>query len=293
MEIRVLNYFVETARQNSMTKAAKKLHLTQPTLSKQLKNLEDELGKKLFTRSKYNINLTPEGEILYKRAVDILSLVNKTENEFRAMNNFNGGDLHIGCAESYGITDIAKTIKSLTEKYPNIRFHLYSGNFQTVTEKLNNGLLEFAVTVQSVDTSTYNTVDLSHRDTWGILMRKDSPLSDKTSIELGTLAQIPLIISRQGFSDEMPNELKNMQDKMNILGTYDLIYNASIFVKQGLGYAFCLDNLVSIGSESELTFVPVTPAISSPLRLIWLSNQALSQTGELFLQELTNSPFIR
>ncbi|MBD3948498.1 LysR family transcriptional regulator [Tuanshanicoccus lijuaniae] len=288
MEIRVLNYFVETANHKSMTKAAKKLHVTQPTLSKQLKDLEEELGRKLFNRSKYSINLTPEGEILYKRAVDILSIVDKTEAEFKSMNDFNGGDIHIGCAESYGITVIAETIKALTKKYPNVRFHLYSGNFQTVTEQLNNGLLDFAITVQDVNTSLYNSLTLPYTDKWGLLMRRDSSLAANTSIQLGELANIPLIISRQGFSDEMPNELKNMQANLNIIGTYDLLYNASLFVKQGLGYAFCFDKLVDTSLESELLFVPIEPVISSPMRIIWPINQTLSKSTTLFFEELKN-----
>ncbi|MBR7927396.1 LysR family transcriptional regulator [Aerococcaceae bacterium zg-ZUI334] len=289
MEIRVLKYFVETANHKSMTKAAKKLHVTQPTLSKQLKDLEEELGQKLFTRSKYNTNLTPEGEILYKRALDILSIVDKTEAEFQSMNDFNGGDLHIGCAESYGITIIAETIKALMTKYPNVHFHLYSGNFQTVTEKLNNGLLDFAITVQNVDTSLYNTFTLPYKDQWGILMRRDSPFANQDTIKLSDLTKMPLIISRQGFSDEMPNELKNMQTNLTIIGTYDLLYNASLFVKQGLGYAFCFDKLVDTSSKSELVFVPVEPVISSPMRIIWPINQTLSKSTELFFDELINS----
>ncbi|MBK0347733.1 LysR family transcriptional regulator [Aerococcaceae bacterium zg-ZJ1578] len=289
MEIRVLKYFVETANHKSMTKAAKKLHVTQPTLSKQLKDLEEELGQKLFARSKYNTNLTPEGEILYKRALDILSIVDKTEAEFQSMNDFNGGDLHIGCAESYGITIIAETIKTLMTKYPNVRFHLYSGNFQTVTEKLNNGLLDFAITVQNVDTSLYNTFTLPYKDQWGILMRRDSPFANQDTIKLSDLTKMPLIISRQGFSDEMPNELKNMQKNLTIIGTYDLLYNASLFVKQGLGYAFCFDKLVDTSSKSGLVFVPVEPVISSPMRIIWSVNQTLSKSTELFFDELINS----
>lgn len=293
MEIRVLNYFVETARQKSMTKAARKLHVTQPTLSKQLKDLENELGQKLFTRSNYNINLTPEGEILYKRAIDILTIVDKTAAEFKSMNDFNGGDLHIGCAESYGITIIAKVLKSLTKKYPNIKFHLYSGNFQTVTEKLNNGLLDFSIIVQTADTAAFNSLRLPYMNTWGILMPKDSYLADKATLSVKDISELPLIISRQGFSDEMPNELKNMQSKMNIIGTYDLLYNASLFVSEGLGYALCFSDLVDTSSESNLAFKEITPPISSPMKIIWSSNQRLSQSAELFLEELKNTTLLK
>lgn len=289
MEIRVLNYFVETAHQKSITKAAEKLHVTQPTLSKQLKDLEGELGQKLFTRSNYSIHLTSEGELLYKRAVDILSIVDKTEHEFKSMKDFNGGDLHMGCAESYGITIIAKAIKALTEEYANIRFHLYSGNFQMVTGQLNSGLLDFAVTVQHVDTSAFNSLSLPYMDKWGILMRKDSDLAQKTTVSIHDISKLPIIVSRQGFSDEMPNELRNMQSTMNIIGTYDLIYNASIFVKEGLGYAFCFNKLIDTSTESELVFKEISPSISSPMKIIWSGKQKLSKSAELFLEELKNS----
>ena len=288
MEIRVLKYFVETAKQKSMTKAAKKLYVTQPTLSKQLKDLEDELGQKLFTRSNYSVNLTAEGEVLYKRAVDILSIVSKTEAEFKTMNDFNGGDLHLGCAESYGITIVAKTIKNLTEKYHNIKFHLHSGNFQTVIEKLNYGVLDFAITVQDIDTFSFNSLSLPYTDTWGILMRRDSDLANKTEISIEDISKLSLIISSQGFSEEMPNELKNIQSTMNIVGTYDLIYNASIFVKEGLGYAFCFDKLVDTSMDSGLVFKKISPTISSPMKIVWLGNQILSKTAELFLEYLKN-----
>ncbi|KRM65847.1 LysR family transcriptional regulator [Ligilactobacillus agilis] len=285
MEIRVLKHFVEMANQQNMTKAAKKLHLTQPTLSKQLKDLESELGQKLFNRSNHSINLTPEGKILYKRALDILEIVQKTKTEFQAMSAFNGGDLYIGCAESYGITIIAKAVKVLKQKYPNIKFHIYSGNFQTVVERLNNGLLDFAVTVQSLDTSSFNSLSLPYLDTWGLLMRRDSPLAAKNNVSIADISKLPLIISRQGFSDEMPNDLKSIQAHLNIVGTYDLLYNASLFVKEGLGYALCFKHLVNTNA-SELIFKEITPTISSPMKIIWSRNQTLSKTATLLLTEL-------
>ena len=155
MELRVLRYFVEAAKEESMTHAALKLHVTQPTLSKQIKELEEELGQKLFVRGNYSIRLTPEGEILYKRARDILDMVDLTTSEFASMNEFNGGDLYLGCAESEGITLVAKAVKKLQEEYDHLHFHLYSGNAETVCERLDKGLLDFAVVVQNVDLSKY------------------------------------------------------------------------------------------------------------------------------------------
>ncbi|MBU0278977.1 MULTISPECIES: LysR family transcriptional regulator [unclassified Gemella] len=289
MEIRVLRYFIEIAKEKNITKAAKNLHVTQPTISRQLKDLEEELQQKLFNRLNHSIQLTTEGEIFYKRALDIIDIVDKTTAEFHTMNKFNGGELHIGCAESYGITTIAKTIKSLNQKYPNIKFHLYSGNYQTVTEKLDKGILDFAITVQSVDTSNYKYKELPYKDIWGILMRKDSPIAKKEKITIPEIANLPLIISRQGFSDEMPNELKEMKDKINIVGTYDLLYNASLFVKENLGYALCFNKLVDVSQQSDLCFKEIEPRFSSPMKIIWSNKKLLSQSASLFLEELNKT----
>jgi DNA-binding transcriptional LysR family regulator len=286
MELRVLRYFVEAAREGSMTNAAQKLHVTQPTLSKQIKDLEEELGQKLFVRGSYNIRLTTEGELLYKRALDILDMVDLTEAEFASMNDFNGGDLYLGCAESDGISLLAKAAKQLREQYKNLHFHLYSGNAETVCERLDKGLLDFAVVVQNIDLSKYAYLDLPVTDTWGLIMRKDSPMVSKAEIPIEELANLPLIVSRQGATNEMPEWLQKNYDRLNIVATYDLIFNASILVREGLGYALGFDKLVNTGAESILCFRPIIPAITSPMRLIWRKEQRFSKAAELFLEEV-------
>jgi DNA-binding transcriptional LysR family regulator len=286
MEIRVLRYFVEAAREGSMTGAAAKLHVTQPTLSKQIKELEEELGQKLFIRGNYNIHLTPEGEILYKRALDILDMVDLTEAEFASMNAFNGGNLYLGCAESDGISLLAKVAKKLRSENENLHFHLYSGNAETVCERLDKGLLDFAVVVQNINLSKYAYFDLPVMDTWGLIMRKDSPMISKTEIHIEELAKLPLIVSRQGATNEMPEWLQKNYDRLNIVATYDLIFNASILVREGLGYALGFDKLVNTGSESILCFRPITPVVTSPMRLIWRKEQRYSRAAELFFEEV-------
>jgi DNA-binding transcriptional LysR family regulator len=277
---------VEAAREESMTGAAAKLYVTQPTLSKQIKELEEELGQKLFVRSNYNIRLTPEGEILYKRALDILEMVDLTTMEFASMNAFNGGDIYIGCAESDGMSLIAKAAKQLQTKYENLHFHLYSGNAESVCERLNKGLLDFAVVVQNIDLSKYAYLDLPVTDTWGLIMRKDSPMVSKAEIPIEELASLPLIVSRQGATNEMPEWLQKNYDRLNIVATYDLIFNASILVREGLGYALGFDKLVNTGAESILCFRPIKPVITSPMRLIWRKEQQYSKAAELFFESL-------
>lgn len=286
MEIRVLRYFVEAAKERSMTGASRKLHVTQPTLSKQIKELEEELGQKLFIRGNYNIHLTPEGEILYKRALDILEMVDLTTSEFASMNEFNGGDIYIGCAESEGITLLAKAAKKLQAKQDNLHFHMYSGNAETVCERLDKGLLDLAVVVQNIDLSKYSYLDLSIKDTWGLIMRKDSPMVSKAKIPIENLIGIPLIVSRQGVTNEMPEWLQKNYDRLNIVATYDLIFNASILVREGVGYALGFDKLVNTGAESIVCFRPIEPTITSPMRLIWRKEQQFSRAAELFLEKV-------
>ena len=287
MELRVLRYFAETAKEGSMTNAALKLHVTQPTLSKQIKDLEDELGQKLFVRGNYKLRMTAEGEILYKRAVDILDMVDMTVSEFSSMKDFNGGNLYLGCAESEGIALLAKAAKQLLEEYGNLYFHLYSGNAETVCQRLDKGLLDFAFVVQNIDLSKYEYLDLPVADKWGLIMRKDSPMVSKTSVTVEELTGLPLIVSRQGPTSEMPQWLKKNYSKLNIAATYDLIFNASVLVKEGLGYALGFDRLVNTGADSVLCFRPIEPEITSPMRMIWRKEQKFSKAAGIFLGKVT------
>lgn len=283
MDIKVLKYFVESARKNSISKAANELNLTQPTLSRQLKDLEFELGYKLFVRTNYNIVLTKEGEILYKRACDILDLFDKTKKEFESLKAFNGGDVYIGCAETIGISKIAKVAKKLQKH--NIKFHLFSGNYESVLEKLNNSLIDFAVIIQDFNVDDFSFVDLKHSDDWGILAKKSSKLSKRDFIEAWDLFNIPLIISRQGFTQELPDILRQNKDRLNVVATYDLLFNAAMFVKQGLGYALCINNLIN---DEQMCFIPLKPKVSSHLKLIY-KNDKLSKPATIFLNELKKS----
>ena len=178
MEIRVLRYFLEVAREGSVTHAAQRLHISQPALSKPIKDLEAELGKKLFVRSSFSVRLTDEGMLLHRRAEDILDMVDKTADEFRSLGQITGGDIHIGCAESDSIKHLARRMKAIQGQYPGIRVHLYSGDTDDLSERLDRGLLDFAVIAQAVDLSKYNYLELPGADTWGVVMRKDAPLPD-------------------------------------------------------------------------------------------------------------------
>ena len=286
MELRVLRYFLEAAREGNVTHAAQRLHVSQPTLSRQLKDLEDELGKKLFTRSNYSIKLTEEGILLRKRAEDILEMADKTLAEFKALDEVNGGDIHIGCAESNGIAPFIRVIQKLKEKYPRIRYHFYSSGTDAVNERLDRGLLDFAIIIQEVDLEKYNYLKMPSQDHWGLIMRKDHPLANHSCIHLNDLTEIPLILSRQAMREEMLRWFGEAQDKLNIVATYDLLFNTSIMVRENFGCVLGFDGLVYTGPDSDLCFRPLEPTLTSPMYIIWKKYQVFSPAASLLLEEL-------
>ena len=287
MEIRVLKYFLAVARDGSITKAANSLHLTQPTLTRQLQDLEKELGQKLLVRG----TLTPEGIIFKKRAEEIVEMVEKTENEFRSLSDTISGDIYIGGGETDSMKYIAKIMKEIQDEYPQVKFHIYSGNAEDVTEKLDKGLLDFGVLIQPIDLSKYDYITLPEKDVWGVISRKDSPLAEKEVITLEDLIDIPLLASRQmspkysrdsGFLDWFGEKF----DNLNIVATYNLVYNAAIMVKAGVGAAVTLDKLVNTSADSELCFRPLSPKLESGLDIVWKKNQVFSPAAKLFLDKL-------
>lgn len=286
MEIRVLRYFLEVAREGSVTHAAERLHISQPTLSKQLKDLEYELGKKLFVRSSFSVRLTEEGMLLRKRAEDILDMVDKTTAEFKALDEVTGGDIHIGCAESDGIRHLAQRVKAVQAQVPGIRVHLYSGDTNDLSERLDQGLLDFAVIAQAVDLSKYNYLELPGMDTWGVLMRKDAPLAQKKAVCIDDLLELPLIVSRQGLREDIPKLFGESVDRLHITATLNLTYNGSILAREGLGYVLTFDKLVDTSEQSELCFRPLAPTLETKLYVVWKKYQVFSPAAELLLDEI-------
>lgn len=291
MDIRVLRYFLEIARERNITAASGFLHVTQPTLSRQIKNLEEELGQKLFIRGSHSMKLTPEGMILRKRAQEIISMVDKTEAEFRSMESTVGGDVYIGSGETRAVYDVAQIARELRVDYPGIHYHLYSGNSQDVTERLDKGLLDFGILIQPADISKYDYINMPVRDRWGVLMRRDSILAEKKTIRKEDLLSLPLICSRQAISGERDgNEFTQWFgedfDKLDIVTTFNLIYNASMMVEAGVGYAITIDKLVNTTESSGLCFRPLEPCLEAGLNIIWKKQQILSSAAQLFLDKL-------
>ncbi len=285
MELRVLEYFVEAAREEHITRAAARLHVSQPALSKQIQSLELEIGHKLFNRSG-RTELTPEGRLFLRRAEDILEMVHKTKLEFETLSDSIVGDVHIGCAESDSIKHLARAIKRLQQTYPHIRYHLYSGNCEDLFHRLDGGLLDFSVTLQSVDIAKYDSVTLPTPDVWGVLMRRDSPLAVKQSITVDDLRELPLICSREAMNDEYLQWFGGEFKKFRVVITYNLLYNAAIMVREGLGYALSLDRLADTREGSELCFRPLEPRLISTLSLIWRKDRLLSTAASIFLREM-------
>lgn len=286
MEIRVLRYFLETAREESITRAAVRLHISQPTLSKQLKNLEEELGQKLFVRTNYSIRLTEAGMLLRKRAEDILDMVDKTSEEFQALEEDAGGDIHIGCAESDGIKYLARCLKALHQKYPRIRYHLHSGNTEDISGRLESGLFDFAFLVEPPNLSKYNYLEVPDADIWGVVMRKDSPLAKKQCICVEDLLGADLICSDQAMQVDIPRWCGEKTDMLNLSGTVNLAYNGSVFVREGFGYMLSFDKLIDTGSDSELCFRPLFPALETRMYAVWKKYQIFTPAAERLLEEM-------
>lgn len=286
MELRVLRYFLEAAREGNITHAAERLHISQPTLSKQLKELEGELGKKLFIRGNYNVRLTDEGMLLRKRAEDILEMVDKTEEEFKALGEITGGDIRIGCAESEGIRHLAQRIKAVQAQYPRIRVHLYSGDRSDLAERLEQGLLDFAVLVESNDLSKYNYLPLPGADTWGIILRKDHPLAEREAVVPEDLLDVPLICPRQGLQKELSDWFQEKVDRLNIVATCNLAYNGGVLTREGLGCLLSFDKLTDTSPDSPLCFRPLMPTLRSKLFFVWKKYAVFSPAAEVLLNEM-------
>lgn len=291
MEIRVLKYFLTIAETGNITKAANSIHLTQPTLSRQLADLENELGQKLFIRGSKNITLTPEGMLLKKRAEEILALVDKTEHEFSSFKDDVSGDIFIGSGETKSIKLIADVMRILKKDYPKIKFHIVSGDSQDLSEKLEKGLLDFCIFIQPYTPDKYDCINLGEKDIWGILLRQDDPLAKKKSVKVEDIIDLPLLISRQAIKKTFStNPVLNWFgadfDKLNIAGTYNLIYNAAIMTENKIGYTLGLDRLIADTVNSPLTFRPLNPKLEVGISIAWKKNQAFSKPAKLFLDEL-------
>ena len=286
MEIRTLRYFLAVAREENMTRAAETLHVTQPTLSKALKALEDELGKKLFTRHSFSIKLTDEGMLLRNRAEDLVSMADKIEKEFISLDDMAGGDLYFGLAESFQISYLAHEIHTFKQTCPGLRYHITSGDTEQVMEKLDKGLLDFAVLAETPDARKHESLVFPESEEWGIVMPEDDILASKKVIRADDLIGLPLFCSEQSWEKDIPRWADTKMDQLHLEGSFRLAYNGSIFAKEHLGYLLTFNRLVDTSPGSGLTFRPLSPPLETKLYLVWKKYQTFSPLAERFLTQL-------
>lgn len=294
MELRTLRYFLAIAEDENMTIAANRLHLSQSALSRQLTELEDTLGRKLFLRAGRRMLLTEDGLLFRQRADEIVTLHDRMEAEFLMKKGDVSGDILIGAGETNAIGFLADTIRTIHRQHSGIRFRLFSGNADDVTHRLDHGLLDFGLLFEPVDTEKYEHLRLPASHTVGILMRKDSPYANQSEIHIGQLADMPLMIaSRQNYRDHLFRGLNIDLSDLNVIVTYNLLFNASVLVEQGAGCALAIDGIINTSGDSPLKFTPLTPKLTMGLLFVWRKGQILSAPAQLFLQMLKNDPALK
>ena len=287
MDIRVLKYFLTIAQEENITKAAEILHMSQPPLSREMQNLEKELGVKLFERTNRKIILTNEGALLRQRAEEILELMEKTKADVRSETENISGEIYIGSGETEGIRTLAKVIYTVREKYPAIHFHLYSGHAEDVSDRLDRGLLDFGICIEPANMSKYDLIKLPTTDRWGVLMRKDDPLAQKKAITPKDILERHIIATNQAMAEgEFSGWSGGLYQKYNIAATYNLLYNAAILVDEGVGIALCIENVIRDYAENPLCFRPLDPPMNVGLDIVWKKHCIFSKAAEIFLKEL-------
>lgn len=287
MDIRVLRYFLTVAREESFSRAAEALYLSQPTLSRQIRDMEEELGATMFVRSNRSVTLTREGMRLRKRAQEIVDLMDKTRQEFSSLDDEISGEIYIGGGETQAMREIARIAIEVQAEHPGVRYHLYSGNADDVGERLDKGLLDFGVVIDPADIHKYDFLRIPGKDSWGLLMREDHPLAAKAEVAPDDVAGAKLLISRQSAAPGgISLWLGRNIDALNVVATYNLVFNAAIMVEQGMGCALCLDQLVNVQDHSGLCFRPLAPRLEVGLNLVWKKYQIFSPAAEIFLQHV-------
>lgn len=286
MEIRTLRYFLAAAREENMTRAAEQLHVTQPTLSKQIKSLEQELGQKLFVRHSFSIELTDEGALLRERAEDLVRLADRIEGEFASLGDVTGGDIHFGLAESWQIRHLAHEIAAFKKAYPDLRYHIMSGDTEQVCERLDRGVLDFAIVVEEPNRDKYEALRFPQADRWGLVVPEDSELATHEVLTVDDLAGLPLLCSGQGWRADIPRWAGKRMGELTLAGEFSLSYNASLFVREGLGYLLSFNHLVDTHEGSGLAFRPLDPPLETPMYLIWRKGAVFSPIAGRFLDQL-------
>lgn len=288
MEFRVLKYFLMVAREENITKAAALLHLTQPTLSRQLMQLEAELGVKLFHRSKHSIILTEDGMLLKRRAQEIVSLSDKTVQELSHKEDVLSGEIAIGCGETKNMLFLSEQIRKFRQKYPLVQFSIHSAIADDIKERIEKGILDIGLLMEPVDVGKYEFIRMPQKEKWGILVRKDSELAAKESINPKDLTNVPLImVKRELVKNELASWFGDYYEGLQIAATYNLILNAASMVERGVGVALCFD--LGASFYEDLCFIPLAPTLETGSVLVWKKNQTLGAATSQFMRYLRNA----
>ena len=288
MEFRVLKYFLMVAREENITKAAALLHLTQPTLSRQLMQLEEELGVTLFHRSKHSIILTEDGMLLKRRAQEIVSLSDKTVQELSHKEDVLSGEIAIGCGETKNMLFLSEQIKKFRQKYPLVQFSIHSAIADDIKERIEKGILDIGLLMEPVDVGKYEFIRMPQKEKWGILVRKDSELAAKESINPKDLTNVPLImVKRELVKNELASWFGDYYEGLQIAATYNLILNAASMVERGVGVALCFD--LGVSFYEDLCFIPLAPTLETGSVLVWKKNQTLGAAASQFMRFLRNA----
>ena len=293
MELRVLRYFLAVAEEKGYTPASERLHVTQPTLSRQIADLERELGCVLFERGKRgkSLELTDEGEFLMRRAQEICQLADRTEDAFKGETGEIAGTVSVGGGETRGMALLADAAVRVRAANPNVKIDLFSGNADGVLEKMDAGIIDFGLLLGTEGSDKFEKMDLPVFDTWGLLMRADSPLASKRLISPEDVFSLPLIVSSQSKGANMISAwLGRDLSSLDIAGTYNLLFNASLMVEAGLGYALCIDGIVKADEDSALAFRPLSPVLRQNMSLVWKRGACLSPAAKAFIASLMENP---
>ena len=287
MELRTLRYFLAAAQEENITKAADILHVTQPTLSRQIMDLERELGATLVLRGKNGLTLTEDGIFFRQRAQEIIELADRLEKNFAQRKNDISGMVVIGASEAVGGQTLAKLIKEFCGKYPGVQFTLYNETVDNIKDRLGKGMVDIGLLLEPIDVTRYDYVRLSQQDTWGLLVRDDHPLTEKASLTADDVAPYSLILPlRDSTRAEIFNWLGREEKELTIPLFYTLLSNAALLVAEGLGCAFCMDGALAIRSDPRLRFIPLEPRRMTHSVLVWKKNNIFSPAVSLFIQEI-------
>lgn len=287
MEFRVLEYYLMAAREENITRAAEMLHITQPTLSRQIAQMEEELGVKLFHRGKHSITLTEDGLLLKRRAQELVELAEKTKQELTHDAKELCGTLFIGSGETKSMHLLAELLTEFRGRHPKVDFDFYSATSDDIKDRIEKGLIDIGLLMEPVDVEKYQFLRISERIPWGALVRKDSQLAGKRSVRASDLPGIPIILTRRdSIKHELANWFGEYFDQLEIAAAYNLLYNAAILAEHMNGAVLCMGNHYFF---ENLTFVPLEPRLETGSVLVWKKNRFFSPVTAEFIDFIRNA----